>query len=268
VNGTLPSAAASRSRWADPLGRAGFVGKGALYAILAVIAIKVAAGEGGRTEDQRGALSALADEPFGLFLLVLLALGLAAYALWRLVEVVLGVRGEAGASDYGERAASLVRAIAYGTLSVFAWIVVAGDRTSGTSESKETATVLDWPGGVALVTAVGIVVLGVAAYQAYAAATQAFLKKLRLGEASEGERRAATWIGTAGHAARAVVFGLIGVFLVKAALEYDPKEAVGIDGALREVAAQPYGRYLLGLVAAGLLLFGVYCLIEARFRRV
>ncbi len=236
--------------------------------MVAVIAAKVAAGEAGRPEDQRGALGTLADEPLGTFLLVLLALGLAGYALWRLAQVFLGARGKDGAGDVAERAASVGRAGIYGALSVFAWMIVAGDRTGGSAEQKQTATALDWPGGVVLVVAVGVVVVGVAAYQAYRAVTRAFLEDLDLGRAGEAARATVTYIGTAGHAARAVVFGLIGVFLVKAALEHDPRDAIGLDGALSEVASQPYGRYLLVLVAAGLLLFGAYCMIEARYRRL
>jgi Domain of Unknown Function (DUF1206) len=111
-------------------------------------------------------------------------------------------------------------------------------------------------------------VIGIAAYQGYTAATQGFLDDLELPRMSENERRTATSLGTAGHAARGVVFALIGVFLVKAALEYEPREAIGIDGALKELAGQPYGSVLLGLVAAGLLLYGLYCLVEARYRKL
>ncbi len=128
--------------------------------------------------------------------------------------------------------------------------------------------VLGWPGGVALVAGLGIVFLGVALVQAYRAVTQGFLDELDLADAGETGTQVATWVGTAGHAARTVVFGLVGAFLVKAALEYDAGEAVGLDGALREVAGQPYGRYLLAAVAVGLLLYGAYCLVEARYRRV
>ncbi|MDP8956861.1 MAG: DUF1206 domain-containing protein [Actinomycetota bacterium] len=268
MTGTASSAPARPGRWVEPLARAGFAAKGGVYALVAVIAVKVAAGAGGKPEDQRGALGTLADEPFGMVLLVLLGLGLAAYAAWRLAQVFLGARGKHGFEDLGERAASVGRAGIYAALAFFAWSIVAGDRASGSAEQQQTATVLGWPGGVVLVTAVGVVVIGVAAYQAYRAATQDFLDDLDLAGVGGGERRAATLVGTIGHAARAVVFGLIGVFLVKAAVGYDPEDAVGLDGALRELASQPYGRYLLGLVAAGLFLFALYCLVEARYRRL
>jgi hypothetical protein len=267
---TLSARRAARSRWTELLGRFGFAATGVLYAIVGVLAIKVAAGHGGNPEDQEGALAAVADEPFGMVLLVVLAFGLSAYALWRLVEVVLGPRNKEGVEHYAERAASVGRAGVYGALSAFAWTIVAGSggASSSGSEKQQTATVLDWPGGVALVTIGGLVMIGVAAYQGYRAATQGFLDDLELARMSENEKRTATTLGTAGHAARSVVFALIGVFLVKAALEYDPSEAIGVDGALKKLVGQPYGAVLLGLVAAGLFLYGFYCVIEARYRKL
>ena len=260
----------ARSTWTERVGRLGFAAKGVLYLLVAAIAIKVAAGKGGDPEDQKGALATVADEPFGMFLLVLLALGLTGYTLWRLVEVGVGPRDKSGAEAHGERVASLGRALVYGSLSAFAWMIVAGTGggSSGGSEKQQTATVLGWPGGVALVTIVGVGVIGVAAYQGYRGATEGFLDDLALGQMSEKDRKVATYLGVAGHLARGVVFALIGVFLVKAALDYDPREAIGLDGALKKVAGQPYGLVLLGLVAAGLLFYGLYSLVEARYRKL
>lgn len=269
--GGLSAERAARNPWTKRVGRLGFAGKGVLYAIIGVLAITVAAEKGGNPEDQKGALQAVADEPFGMILLVLLALGLTGYALWQLVEVVVGPREREGVKAHAKRAFSLGRTVIYGSLSAFAWAIVAGSGesvSSGGSEQQQTATVLGWPGGVALVAVVGIVVIGIAAYQGYQAATQGFLEDLKLGEMSEQERRAATYLGVGGHIARGVVFALIGVFLVKAALEYDSQEAIGLGGALKEVAGQPYGSFLLGLVATGLLLYGLYCLVESRYRKL
>lgn len=269
--GGVSAERAARNPWTKRVGRLGFAGKGVLYAIIGVLAITVAAEKGGNPEDQKGALQAVADEPFGMILLVLLALGLTGYALWQLVEVVVGPRDKEGVEAHAKRAFSLGRTVIYGSLSAFAWAIVAGSGesvSSGGSEQQQTATVLGWPGGVALVTLAGIVVIGIAAYQGYQAATQGFLEDFKLGEMSEQERKAATYLGVGGHIARGVVFALIGVFLVKAALEYDSQEAIGLGGALKEVARQPYGSFLLGLVAAGLLLYGLYCLVESRYRKL
>ena len=220
---------------------------------------------------RKGALQAVADKPFGIILLGLLALGLTGYALWQLVEVVVGPRDKEGVDAHAKRAASLAQTVIYGSLSAFAWAIVAGSGesvSSGGSEQQQTATVLGWLGGVALVTIVGIVLIGIAVYQGYQAATKGFLENLKLGEMSEPERKAATYLGVGGHIACGVVFALIGVFLVKAALEYDSQEAIGLGGALTKLARQPYGSFLLGLVAAGLLLYGLYSFVESRYRKL
>jgi Domain of Unknown Function (DUF1206) len=196
--GGVSAERAARNPWTKRVGRLGFAGKGVLYAIIGVLAITVAAEKGGNPEDQKGALQAVADEPFGMVLLVLLALGLTSFALWQLVEVVVGPRDEEGVEAHAKRAFSLGRTVIYGSLSAFAWAIVAGSDksvSSGGSEQQQTATVLGWPGGVALVTLAGIVVIGIAVYQGYQAATQGFLEDFKLGEMSEQERKAATYLG-------------------------------------------------------------------------
>jgi len=95
-----------------------------------------------------------------------------------------------------------------------------------------------------------------------------FNKKLKQGEMNEAQEAAATGVGILGHLARCVVFGLIGIFLVKAAWEFDSKQARGLDGALLEVVHQPYGGLLLGAVAVGLLAYGLFCFVQARYRRI
>jgi hypothetical protein len=266
---TLSARRAARNEWTERAARAGFVAKGLLYAIVGVLAIEVAAGGGGKPEDQKGALHVVAGQPFGKALLVVLALGLAGYALFGLVEIVVGPRDKQGSADLVERVAAVVRVLVYGSLSVVAFRIVvgAGGGQSG-SEQEQAATVLDWPGGVALMTAVGIILVGVGMYELYNALGRKFLEDLDLAELGTGAERAATVLGLVGNAARAVIFALIGVFLAKAALEYNPEEAIGLDGALQKLAGQPYGSILLGLVAAGLLLFGLYSLVEARYRKI
>jgi hypothetical protein len=110
--------------------------------------------------------------------------------------------------------------------------------------------------------------IGVALYQAYKGITQKFLDDAKTEETSPGVRKWIGRVGTVGHLARAVVFGLIGIFLVKAGIDYAPKTAVGLDGALAKLANQPYGSILLGIVAAGLIAFALHSLSDARYRRI
>ena len=110
--------------------------------------------------------------------------------------------------------------------------------------------------------------LGVALYQGYRAVTHSFLKDSKTEQMSPATRRWIGRIGTVGHLARMVVFGLVGAFLVKAAVDYNPSAAVGLDGALAKVVDRSYGSYLLGIVAAGLVAFALYSLSDARYRRI
>jgi hypothetical protein len=253
---------------AGGLVRAGFGAKGVLYVVMAVIALRVALAGGGETEDQHGALQTLRDEPGGLALLIALAIGLTGYALWGLVEAARGSRQDNGAKQAFERVGALVRVVAYGALAAFAVSLVVGEAHSAdtTSSSRDaTANALELPLGRWLVVAVGAIIIGVAGYDLYRSVTQSFLDDLSVDGAA---RRWAAVLGSSGHAARAVAYGLVGLFTVKAAVEYDPEETVGLDGALQRLAAESYGTVLLGLVAAGLLAYGVYALFEARYHRL
>lgn len=257
------------SDWHERLGRIGFVAKGVVYGIVAIIAIAVALGSEQSSADQAGALSSLAGSTAGLILLIALAIGLAAMAAFRLVEVFAGptvpVDGEK--EEKLERAASAARAVIYGVLCFSAIKIITESGSSSSSESQTTSTVFDLPAGVALVFIAGAVIVGVGLYQAYRAFSSDFMEELEVVRMSRRTEKAARFFGVAGHAARAVVFVLIGAFLIKAAAEHDADEAIGIDGALQEIAQQPYGSVLLLLTAVGLLVYGAYCLIEARFRR-
>lgn len=204
-------------------------------------------------------------------MLVLLAIGLGGYALWRFVIAVLGEKVEHGEDvGVGKRLIYAARGVVYAGLcwTAISIVVHAGSSGSGNKQEKATAVVLDWPGGVALVTAVGLGVLGYGVWNVYKGLSGRFLKDMKTEEMDEAGRRWIRRTGLVGHVARGIVFGLVGIFLAKAALEYDPDEAIGIDGALQKLAAQAYGDALLGVVAAGLLAYGVFCLARARYREV
>lgn len=263
---------AERTDWHESLGRIGFVAKGILYAIIGIIAIAVAVGDEKSAADQSGALGSLADSTAGLVLLVVLAIGLAALACFRLIEVFTGPAGggdDDETKEKLERVASAVRFLIYAGLSVTAVRLIADSGTGGSGNEKSTtSTVFDLPAGVVLVFIAGAVIIGVAAYQAYRAFSTSFEDELDQGRMSPRMCDLARVLGVAGHAARAVVFVLIGGFLVKAAVEHDAKESMGLDGALSEIAQQAYGSVLLFVVALGLFVYGAYCLIEARYRRL
>ncbi len=265
---------AGQSRWVERLGRAGLVAKGVLYAVVGVLAIDVAVGAREKNADKDGALRAIAAQPYGKVLLAVLALGLVGYAAWRLAQGFLDRDGEGErAKGLAKRGGAVARGLWYAALAVLTVSKIVGADSGGgsgggASEDRTTAGVLGLPFGRYLVFAAALGFFAAAAFNGYRAATCNFRKKLETHRMSEAEETAVTGVGILGHLARLVVWSLIGAFLAKAAWQYDPDEAAGLDAALHEVARQPYGGFLLGAVAVGLVAYAVYCFAQARYRDV
>lgn len=257
------------SRGFEWLARAGFVARGLIYGIIGILAIKLAAGLGGTTTNQQGAMKTIAHQPFGKVLLIMVAIGLAGYSLWRLLHALLGHGPEDSDSGF-ERVAALGSGIVYAGLCAIAIEILLSSSSSGGSGSthQTTAGVLGWPAGTWLVGIAGAALIGVGLYQGYRGVSKDFLKDSKTEQMSVRVRTWVKWIGSFGHLARMVVFGLVGVFLIKAAIDYNPNKAVGLDGALAKIAHASYGPVLLGIVAAGLIAFGLYSLSDARYRRI
>jgi hypothetical protein len=244
--------------WEEPLARTGLTAKGVSYLLVGALAAGVAAGVGGTATSRQGALHQLAGNTFGKVVLVLLVAGFAAYALWRVVQAVQD-------DEWGKRIGYLGRAAIYFSLTFSAAKILAGAGGSSSQNQKThqaTAVVLGWPGGREIVIAGGLVAIGVGCWNLYRGISRKFADTWR--EHSD----AGCLVGVAGHVARFVVFALIGVFAIKAAADYDPKQAVGLDGALQKLAQASYGSFFLGLTAAGLVAYGVYCFADARYRDV
>lgn len=253
----------------ETLGRVGYGVKGVLYAILGVIALDAAV-SGGDPEGQTGTLRSLADEPFGNVLLWVLAVGLAAYGLWRIALAILDPEGEGGDGEGAvKRVGYVISGVIYGGLAYSAYQIASGSGGSGSSGGTEerTAMLLGLPGGRYIVGAIALGVLAYGVYQFVRAYRHKFFEKLRLEGEAARRRDLVRRICQAGLAARGVVLLLVGVFLGQAALQRDPDEAGGLDQALATLQQQSYGTWLLGLVAFGLVMYGVYCWLNAAYRR-
>ena len=248
------------------LARAGLTARGVIYILVGWVALLVALGQSAREADQEGALQLLASKSYGLVSLWLLGIGFASYALWRLSEAAFGVAGDAGA---GPRLKSLGRAIIYAGLSYLTFTVISG---KGRNESRRqqdiTATAMQHPAGRVLVGVIGLAVVICGIVLIAEGARRTFMKYLRTAQMSARVRRVVSWLGTTGTIARGLVFGLAGVGVVAAAVTHKASESGGIDKALLTLRNQPFGEFLMLAAALGLVIFGVYGLCEARWRKV
>ena len=249
------------------LSRAGFVARALVYGIIGLLAFELVVGHGGKITNQQGALRTVEQRSFGHVLLALLAIGLGGYALWRLLRAFLG-HGREGADKGIERLGALGSGIVYALMCVVAIQILAGPGTSGGNTKKTASDVFGWPAGRWLVGAAGLVLAGVAVYQFIRGVRHKFLDDSNTEQMPRAVKTWFTVLGTIGHVARAVVFALVAVFLLKAAYDYKANEAIGLDGALAKLYDGAYGSWLLGAVAAGLIAFSCFSLVEARYRRI
>jgi hypothetical protein len=240
-----------------------------VYGIVGVLALKLAVGSGGKATTQRGALQTIAHQPFGEALLIATAVGLAAYALWRLLRAWIGHGSEQNDSAF-KRVAGVASGLAYAALCVTAVKILTGASSSGGANSpkKTTGGVLGWTDGTVIIGVIGAILIAVALFQGYKGVSKKFLEDSKTGQMSHAVKRGFTAIGVFGHLARMVVFGLIGYGLLTAALDYAPRKAIGLDGALSKLSHQAYGPFLLGVVAVGLIGFALYSIADARYAKV
>jgi len=270
---TAELAKSARHSGIELFARLGYLTRGVVYIIIGVLAALAAQGSGGATTDSQGAIQTIYSQPFGQLLLGIVALGFFGYAIWCFTRAIVD------ADKKGTNLTGIVTRIGYGVagisylvLAYTAFRLLTGSGNTGNSSDASTqdwtAWLLEQPFGPFLVGIIGLVVIGAALTQFYRAYSIEFQKYLRLGELSAQRRELLVSLGRLGLAARGVVFGIIGIFLIVAVWRHNPGEAKGLGGALQEVAQQPYGGWLLLLIACGLIAYGVYSLAAARYRRI
>jgi hypothetical protein len=264
------NAAHSARPWMERFARLGYATEGAMYTLIGVLAAGVAFGAGGRATGQQGALEIVAGSPFGGVLVGLIALGFLGYALWRGIQAIADPDGEGtDLKAVGKRIGYGVSALVYAALAFSAVGLILGSASEGGGTPDDwTALLLSWPLGQVLVASVGTAVVGLGLRELYQAYKARFLEYLKIEEMGEKVRKWSKRWGRLGITARGIVFGVVGTFLIRAALEYDPQEARGLGGALQTLAQQPLGQWLLGAVALGLIAYGLFMLSVARYRHI
>lgn len=247
-----------RGHGASAAGHIGLGVRGFVYLVIGWLAIRIAQGHRTHEANQRGALADIAEHSVGRALLWVLAFGFAAYALWRFSEAAFGTAADG--KKAGARLKSLIRGAIYAGLCVSTFLFIAGAQRQNQAKQQATLTarVMRHSFGQWLVGLAGAIVLVIGLGMLANGLRRKFEKNLKMDELHGTTRTAVVWAGTIGTTARGVVFAIVGALVIDAAVTVDPKKSQGLDGALRTLAGQPYGPWLLGLVAAGLIVFGLY----------
>jgi hypothetical protein len=255
----------------EVLERLGYAVRGALYAVMGLLALGIALRiGGGQTTDLSGSLVFLISNPFGTLVLIIIVVGLAAYSLWGFIRAIYDpLHRGSDASGYLARLGFVTSALSYAAIVVFALRILTGSGgASGESTQKTIASVLNHPGGGSVTVVIGLIVIGVGVGQFLEAYRATFAHDLKGTEMSERERKRAIALGRFGMFARGVVFLVIGWFIVQAGLHHDPGQVQGFGGAFQFLLNQPFGRVLLAIVALGFVALGLHSFACARWIRL
>lgn len=262
---------AARTTPVATFGKAGMVCYGVVHLLIAYLAIRVATGDGSQPADQSGALEEIAGTTFGGVVLWVLAIGLFAFGLWQLMLAAVGYTWRIKKRTRAfKRIGALVRAVIGFSLGGLAVKLATGSgeaQSSGQRQQTFTAKLLELPAGRLLVGLCALVVIGFAVASVVSGVLRSFMKDLDTTELPAGSQKWVRRIGMIGYIAKGVAIAIVGILLGVAALRRNPGKAGGLDGALRTLAAQPFGIVLLIAVAIGLAAFGIYCFAAARSHR-
>jgi hypothetical protein len=263
---------ASRAADSKPLeyaARAGFVGYGIIHLLFAWIAFQVAFRGSGQESDQSGALQTLAGNGIGKALLILIAIGMVALAIWQAFEAVIGESGPRDKTATAERVVSGVRSILYLWLAWYAINVLRGANASmAQNQENKSAGIMAHSGGRWLIALVGLVVLGVGIGIFVYGLRKKFTKHLNTQLMAASVRKSTVRLGMAGYMAKGIAYAISGILIIAAAVTFDPDKARGLDAALKTLAGHPWGVWLLAIIGLGIAAFGIYCFAQAKYRKV
>ncbi|MEM8504020.1 MAG: DUF1206 domain-containing protein [Cyanobacteria bacterium P01_D01_bin.1] len=266
------------AKWIEILARFGYAAKGVIYALVGILAVQAAFNWGGKVTGSTGAFETIANQPFGKVMLFIVGVGLVGYVLWRLVAAIFDPEhDDDGAKNILRRLSYAISGLVYGSLAFAAFRIVfsggsssdgSGGSGGGSSSSEQTATLLSQPFGRWLV---GLVAAGAVAYGFYCiyrGVKIKFRKKLKLAEMSPNAQTWVVRIGRFGLISKGIVSVIVGYFFAQAARSADASEARTTAGALQAIQQQPFGAILMGIIALGMLAYGIHLLVQSRYRRI
>jgi len=265
---TSPKSAANAVQSApavETIARVGYVVLGIVHAVIGGIAISVATGGGGEA-DQGGAMEQIRNAPFGVLLLWVIAIGLAALAFWQIGEAILE-RNPDTKKKWGYRAKYIGTAVIYFAIAWTALTYAIGGSSDSSGQTQSfSAQLMATPGGVFLIGFIGLVVLAIGVAFVIRGFTRAFEKRLNIPAGTTG--RGIVTFGVVGYIAKGIAVAITGILFIVAAFTHDPATAGGLDAALHSLAALPMGPVILWVVGAGLIIYGIFCLFRARYARM
>ncbi len=254
----------------EVLARVGLIAYAGVHLMIGWLALEIAWGaSASKSADSSGALTTLADQPFGKGLLWLIAVGLIALALWQGSTAGWGYRDRDGAERFRKQIASAAKAVLYAALGLSAVSIALGSTSSSSqSQQRTTSGVLAWPGGQAIVVIAGVIIIGVGVAAAVKGVRASFDEEVDTSSISHPNREALARLGQVGYIAKGVALGVVGGLLSYSALTFQQGKSRGLDGAMQTILAQPFGKFLLTAVALGFAAFGLFALLQARYRRM
>lgn len=244
--------------------RGGLVAYGIIHILIGWLAVQIAFGEKAKQASGTGALEYLAKQPLGGVLIWVVAIGMVALVVWRLLEAWDAYRVKDGSDQVKGMVAQLFKGVLYAVLAFSALQVALGESKGGSSTDSMTADLMNMTAGQLLVGAVGLGVLAYGAYYVYMGWTEKFLEKLDGRPQNAETNKAYRWTGRAGYIAKGIAIALIGGLFIYAAITHDAQKSGGLDQALQEIAQQPFGQLLLALVGVGIACYGLFAFARAR----
>jgi hypothetical protein len=257
--------------WVRRFARFGYIAKGLVYGMVGVLAALAAFGPSGDTTGTSGALQSLAALPFGEVALWFIGIGLIGYILWDFIKAIKDPENEGtDAKGLIKRTGYFISGLIYSNLAFGAFKLASNTGSAGGENSEQTisAKLMEQPFGIWLVGIVGAIIIGYGVYELYKGAKEKFMTQFKMYEMNDKERKIARLSGKIGLISRGIVLCMVGFFFIRTAYTNNPNESKGLGGALTELANQPFGQFLLAIVAAGLILYGVYQIIKGRYQQM